>query len=55
MFTTYNIATGVMFKAMKKQIKVNPNAQIPEMKSRNGMLTGQNKEELLRMIKVAYN
>ncbi len=48
LFTTYKVATGVMFKAMKKHIKASDN--LPELKSRNGALSEQNKTELLQII-----
>jgi len=48
LFTTYNVATGVMFKAMKKRIKASDN--LPELKSRNGHLSEQNKQELMQVI-----
>lgn len=50
LFTTYKIATGVMFKAMKKHIKTSDH--LPELKSRNGGLSEQNKTDLLRIIQV---
>jgi len=49
MFTTYKVATGVMFKAMKKHIKTN--AAIPELKSKNGLLTDQHRTDILQVIK----
>ena len=48
LFTTYKVATGVMFKAMKKHIKAGDN--LPELKSRNGALSEQNKTELLQIV-----
>jgi len=50
MFTTYKVATGVMFKAMKKRIKYNSANPIPELKSRNGALSEQNKTDLMQII-----
>ncbi len=50
MFTTYKVAIGVMFKAMKKHIKGNFSNPLPELKSRNGLLSDQNKTELLQII-----
>src|ERR1035437_869504 len=50
MFTTYKVATGVMFKSMKKHIKGNFSGPVPELKSRNGLLSDQNKTEILQII-----
>jgi flavodoxin len=49
LFTTYKVATGVMFKAMKKHVKTN--AVVPELKSRNGLLSDQHKADILQVIK----
>jgi len=49
-FTTYKIITGVIFKAMKKHIKCNSGDPVPELKSRNGALSDQNKTDLLQII-----
>jgi flavodoxin len=48
LFTTYKVATGVMFKAMKKYIRTNKS--IPELRSRNGGLQEQVKMQLLEIV-----
>jgi flavodoxin len=39
LFTTYKLATGSMFRKMKSCLKVDKNVLIPELKSKNGMLS----------------
>lgn len=51
LFTTYKFRTGTMFKEMKKHIKAEPDAQILELKSRNGELDEQIKTKLSNLIK----
>ncbi|MBN2275223.1 MAG: flavodoxin family protein [Bacteroidales bacterium] len=46
LFTTYIIATGSMFKAMKKYIPGVKNKILPEWKSKNGLLSESDKESL---------
>ena len=38
LFTTYKVATGGMFKKMKKYLRVNPEENILELKSKDGHL-----------------
>jgi flavodoxin len=45
LFTTYKIATGSMFKSMRKHLADKGNFSV-ELKSRNGKLTDQNKDIL---------
>jgi flavodoxin len=51
LFTTYKIATGSMFKNMKKYLgdKI-AHEMPPELKSRNGSLSEENKVELNKFI-----
>jgi flavodoxin len=48
LFTTYKLATGSMFKNMRKHIK--SNNIILEMKSRNGLLQESNKAALRKFL-----
>jgi flavodoxin len=48
LFTTYKLATGSMFKNMKKHIK-NGNIEL-ELKSRNGLLSEMNKTDIQKYI-----
>jgi flavodoxin len=51
LFTTYKLATGSMFKKMKKAIpNANGNIRL-EMKSRNGLLSVTDQLNLLELIK----
>ncbi len=50
LFTTYKLATGSMFKAMKKHVPVLQGKTIPEWKSKNGLLSGSDKEGLDRFV-----
>lgn len=51
LFTTYAIATGSMFKNMRKHVRCNPNDIVMELKSRNGELTEPTKKRLLEFIR----
>lgn len=44
LFTTYKIATGSMFRKMRKHLKCNPANIALELKSRNGDLSEKNKQ-----------
>lgn len=46
LFTTYKIATGGMFKNMKKHLRLNIQREIPIIKSRKGVLTDSDKSIL---------
>jgi flavodoxin len=48
LFTTYKLATGSMFKKMKKYIK--NGKSVLELKSRNGLLSEINKEDIQKYI-----
>jgi len=48
LFTTYKIATGSMFKKMKLHLKDKISSVSLELKSRNGLLSKSNIEELMR-------
>lgn len=50
MFTTYNILTGNKFRNMYKQLEENFPAPELEVKSRNGLLSEKNKQELDQFI-----
>ena len=50
LFTTYKVRTGTMFKKMKEHIKAEPDAQILELKSRNGELGEQMKIRLKNLV-----
>ena len=43
LFTTYNIRVGSMFSNMRKYLPATGNMLIPEFKSRNGLLTDDDK------------
>ncbi len=51
LFTTYKLATGSMFRKMKKQLKLAENQQVEIFKSKNGSLSEEDKERLLVWIK----
>jgi flavodoxin len=51
LFTTYKLATGSMFRKMKKQLKLAENQPIEIFKSKNGSLSEEDKERLLDWIK----
>jgi flavodoxin len=44
LFTTYKLATGSMFRQMRKHLKCNPSDIVLEVKSRNGDLSEMNKQ-----------
>jgi flavodoxin len=44
LFTTYKLATGSMFRQMRKHLKCNPSDIVLEMKSRNADLSEKNKQ-----------
>lgn len=50
LFTTYILATGTMFKSMKKHISAPTDGFIPELKSKNGFLSESDKNNLIRFI-----
>ena len=51
LFTTYKLATGSMFKAMKKHIPALKDKTIPEWKSKNTVLSESDREALDLFIK----
>ena len=51
LFTTYKLATGSMFKKMKKQLKLSDNQPVEIFKSKNGTLSEEDKQRLLTWIK----
>ena len=51
LFTTYKLTTGSMFKKMRKQLKLAENQQVENFKSKNGSLSGNDKERLLVCVK----
>ena len=50
LFTTYKLATGSMFKKMRKQLKLAENQQVENFKSKNGSLSEEDKERLLSWV-----
>jgi flavodoxin len=50
LFTTYIIATGSMFSAMKKHIKGRSDVSMPEWKSKNSLLSEPDKESISRFV-----
>jgi hypothetical protein len=50
LFTTYIIATGCMFRAMKKNIPGKADVSMPEWKSKNSLLSELDKESIARFI-----
>jgi flavodoxin len=50
LFTTYKIATGVMFKSMKKHLGLLMNKELPEFKSKTGKLSSEDKNNILRFL-----
>jgi flavodoxin len=54
LFTTYKIATGSMFKKMKKYINCNAAGNLTELKSRNGYLTEKNKIMLDEVLEIKH-
>ena len=51
LFTTYKLATGSMFKKMRKQLKLGENQPVEIFKSKNGSLSDEDRERLLEWIK----
>lgn len=51
LFTTYKVATGSMFNAMRKQLGTNGNRANVELRSRNGSLSAENKALLDEFVK----
>jgi len=51
LFTTYKLATGSMFKKMKKQLKLVDNQPAEIFKSKNGSLSEVDKNRLIDWIK----
>jgi flavodoxin len=51
LFTTYKLATGSMFRKMKKQLKLAENQQVEIFKSKNGSLSEEDNERLWVWIK----
>jgi flavorubredoxin len=50
LFTTYIIATGSMFRAMKKHIGERADVPMPEWRSKNSLLSEPDKESIARFI-----
>lgn len=50
-FTTYRIRTGSLFRKMKKVMQIPRHAASPELKSKTGRLSDQDKQILDQMIK----
>jgi hypothetical protein len=50
LFTTYILATGSMFRAMKRHISGKTEMTMPEWKSRNSMLSELDKESIARFL-----
>jgi hypothetical protein len=50
LFTTYILATGSMFRAMKKHIPGKADTTMPEWKSKNCLLSELDKENITRFI-----
>lgn len=50
LFTTYKIATGSMFKQMRKRLKCKPENILLELKSRNGDLNKKQEQQLKKLI-----
>jgi flavodoxin len=51
LFTTYKLATGSMFKKMRKHLKLLENQPLEIFKSKNGSLSEEDKKRLLEWIK----
>ena len=51
LFTTYKLATGSMFKKMRKQLKLSDNQSVEIFKSKNGSLSEEDKNRLLAWTK----
>ena len=51
LFTTYKLATGSMFKKMKKHLKLGDNQPVEIFKSKNGSLSDDDKARVLELIK----
>ena len=54
LFTTYKVATGSMFRKMRKHLKCNPSDIVLEVKSRNGDLSEKNKLLIIKSLQ-AFN
>jgi flavodoxin len=50
LFTTYKLATGTMFKKMKKHLKLGEKQSVEIFKSKNGLLSEEDKARLLEWI-----
>lgn len=50
LFTTYKLATGSMFRKMRKHLKCTPSDIVLELKSRNGDLSEKNKQLINEII-----
>ncbi|KPL11682.1 MAG: hypothetical protein AMS26_19735 [Bacteroides sp. SM23_62] len=51
LFTTYKLATGSMFKKMRKHLKLGENQSLEIFKSKNGSLSEEDRKRLLEWIK----
>ena len=51
LFTTYKLATGSMFRKMKKRLKMAENQSVEIFKSKNGSLSDEDKKRLLEWAK----
>jgi len=51
LFTTYKLATGSMFKKMKRQLKLGEDQPVEIFKSKNGSLSEDDKKRLLVWVK----
>ncbi len=51
LFTTYKIATGSMFRKMKKHVRCNPGDITLELKSRDGRLSDAHQSALRKFLK----
>jgi flavodoxin len=50
LFTTYKLATGSMFRQMRKHLKCTPSDIVLEVKSRNGDLSEMNKQLISKIL-----
>lgn len=51
LFTTYNIRVGSMFRSMRQHLPVTGNMLVPELKSRKGLLTENDKLIISKFVK----
>lgn len=51
LFTTYKLATGSMFRRMKKHLKLDEGQQVEVFRSRKGSLSEEDRERLLAWLK----